>query len=232
MKGIILAGGKGTRLAPFTNLFNKHLLPVYDKPMIWYPLTTMANSGISEVVIVSAKPNELKKVLQDENFPFPILYATENGVAGQPAALWDIREHLTQGALVMLGDIYLTYPIALPKTFNKCHIYTSTWYQKEKINEYGIAKVTDDRVLLFEEKPTRPGGDLVHTGTTYFPPDVESKLLQLKPMEGRNLTDLANEYLKENRLIAEVYDKPWFNMGTPEDVFNAAEYRRKSNQQT
>ncbi len=226
IKGVILAGGKGTRLAPFTTLFNKHVLPVYDKPMIWYPLMAMATCGVSEVIIVSAKPNELKTVLEGEQFPFSITYEIENGVAGQPAALWDVRKHLTDGALVMLGDIYLTYPITLPEDLDVCQIYVSSCYEKTRLNEYGVAALEGAQVVSFEEKPTLVNGTVAHTGTTYFPPDVVSIVEKLNPIEGRNLTDLANEYLKENRLSAKIHTEPWFNMGTPEDLFIAAEFRR------
>jgi glucose-1-phosphate thymidylyltransferase len=230
MKGVILAGGKGNRLKPFTKIVNKSILPIYDKPTIYFPVLSLINSGIDAIIINTNSPEQIKSVLSDEDFEADISYHVEKEVEGLAAALYDMREKIKgDPVLVMLGDIYLPFQIGLPNKSNNCCIYLSTNYDPSRISEYGVAQLgPENEVLSFEEKPKNPKGRHVHMGTTLFPEDLIMMLEQMGDIKGKNLTDIANIYHRQSRLIAEVYEGEWFNVGTPKDLFLAAQYRRQS----
>lgn len=229
MKGVILAGGKGNRLNPLTKIVNKSALLIYDKPTIYFPILSLINFGINDIIVNTNNPEQIKSVLSDEDFKADISYHVEKEVRGLAAALYDMREKIKDDSvLAMLGDIYLPFQIESPDRSNNCCIYLSTRYDPSRISEYGVAQLgQEDRVLNFEEKPKNPKGKHTHMGTTLFPEDLITILEQMGDIIGKNLTDIANVYHRQNRLIARVYDKEWFNVGTPEDLFLATQYRRQ-----
>jgi len=223
-----LAGGRGNRLSPFTNVVNKSVLPIYDKPTIYFPILSMVNVGIKEIIINTNSPNQIQSVLSDNKIEADISYHVENDAKGLAAALYDMKERIrNESILVMLGDIYLPFSIEFNKTIRNCCIYQSTNYERSRISEYGVAQMDQGvKVLDFREKPIKPIGNYVHMGVTNFPKDLITKLDRMDNLPGKDLTDVANLYHKQNRLTAKVYDMEWFNVGTPEDLFVASQYRR------
>jgi len=230
MKGVIFAGGMGSRLKPFTNVVDKSILPVYDKPAIYFPVSSLVNAGIEDIVINTHNPEHIQAVLSGERFPANISYHTSKEPQNVAAVLHDMRGQIKDvPILTMLGDIYLPFQIEPPDGLDDCCIYVSTTYAPSRISEYGVAQLNqNNEVLTFDEKPKNPRGKYVHMGTTFFPADLTYTLGQMEAIKGKDLTDVANMYLNRGRLIAKVYDQQWFNVGTPEDLFLASCYRRQS----
>lgn len=229
MKGVILAGGEGGRLRPFTRLVNKSALPVYDKPAIYFPIKTLIGAGIEDILIHTRNPNDYQTVLSNEHFEADINYDIEHEPRGTAAALHHMREKIRDiEVLAILGDIYISFRIQPPSDPNNCNIYLSSNFDPNRISEYGVAELdSQGKVLSFEEKPPQPKGRHVHMGTTYFPRDLVGILEEFEIIEGKNLTDVAKEYHKLGRLSAQAHNGEWFNMGTFDDLLNAGLYRRE-----
>ena len=227
MKGVILTGGKGTRLRPFTYVVNKSILPVYDKPLIYFPIMSMINAGIEDIIINAPSPEQIQKVLSDENFKADISYHITKG-NGVAAALLDMKRKIKHDPiLTIFGDIYLTFGITPPTDQDNCCIYVST-NVPDKLSEYGVAELdSNNKVLSFEEKPKEPKGFHAHMGTTFFPADIIDILESIEDVQGKHFTDVANNYLAQGRLTADIHNKEWFNVGTYENMFLATNYRRK-----
>ena len=129
--------------------------------------------------------------------------------------------------LVILGDIYHEGQIELPQDSSNCQVYISKKFPKKRISEFGVINLDENgQILSISEKPTKPEGDYVHMGTTYFPSDLSQVLNRMRNTKGLTLTEVSKEYLKLNRLSPVVCDHSWFNIGTHEDLFSASEARR------
>ena len=231
MKGVILTNGYGTKLRPFTYVVNKSVLPVYDKPVIYFPVTTLINAGIEDILITARNPKDFERVLRDEKFSADISFMREDEPIGTKRSLYNMKEFIKGvPTLVILGDIYLTFGIKTPETLDGCVVSVSSFFDSKRISEYGVVQLDGDKVLSFEEKPNEPKGRFVNMSATFFPADLINVIEKSPVRDGENLTDLANQFLKMNRLSAEVYAQPWFNVGTPEDAFLAAQFRREHRQ--
>jgi glucose-1-phosphate thymidylyltransferase len=238
MKGIVLAGGSGTRLGPVTRAINKHLLPIYDKPMIYYPLTTLILAGVRDITFLStpdAIPN-FKKLLGDgSQWGINISYCQQDfpsGIAGglKIAALAGGDEETT---LVILGDnIFfgqgLGRNIADIDADDHCHVWTQTVRNPES---FGIAEI-DSRgeVLRIVEKPLDNIGNSAVTGLYKFPAGLLSKLDGLKPSNRNELeiTDVLGKYLFEARLSAHNLTRGvyWLDAGTIENLGEVSQFVR------
>jgi glucose-1-phosphate thymidylyltransferase len=233
MKGLVLAGGTATRLFPLTIVTNKHLLPIYDRPMIYYPLDTLAGMGIREVmVIVGGKSvGDIVELLGDgRHFGLDLTYRYQGGALGIAHAIGLARDFIGDDAFcVVLGDNILRgEPLAdTARAFE-----TGPWgagtllYRVPDPERFGVAEFdADGRVVGFEEKPEHPKSDLIPIGVYFLRPDAFDVIDRLAP-SGRGefeITDVLNHYIPEGGLFTEVFEGQWADAGTVPSLLRAAE---------
>jgi glucose-1-phosphate thymidylyltransferase len=236
MKGIVLAGGTATRLYPLTIVTNKHLLPIYDRPMIYYPIETHARMGIREVmVIVGGKSvGDVVELLGDGSaFGIDLTYRYQPGALGIAHAIGLARDFVGDDAFCcVLGDNILRGP-ALADT--AAEFESGPWgagtllYKVTDPERFGVAELdAEGRVVGFEEKPARPKSDLIPIGVYFLRPDAFSVIDTLAP-SGRGefeITDVLNHYIPDGRLFSKVYDGHWADAGTVPSLLRAAELAR------
>ena len=236
MKGIVLAGGTATRLFPLTIVTNKHLLPIYDRPMIYYPIETLAGMGIREVmVIVGGKSvGDVVELLADgAHFGLDLTYRYQRGALGIAHAIGLARDFVGDDSFCcILGDNILLGP---------AHADTAAQFEASDAGagallsrgpdpeRFGVAELdADGRVIGFEEKPARPKSDLIPIGVYFLRPDAFSVIDTLAP-SGRGefeITDVLNHYVPDGRLFSKVYDGHWADAGTVPSLIRAAELAR------
>lgn len=231
MKGVVLAGGLGTRLEPLTRITNKHLLPVYDKPLIFYPLRMLVDAGIREIMIVTGGAyagDFLRLIGNGEDFGLSrINYAYQKGNGGIAEALGLTREFVGgEKVIVALGDNILEKGIragieAFARQERGGRIFLK---EVEHPWEYGIAEVEGDHINRIIEKPQNPPGNLAVVGVYMYPPDVFDIIPKLKP-SGRGeleITDVNNAYIARGEMHYEVLDGWWLDAGeNPEALLRA-----------
>jgi glucose-1-phosphate thymidylyltransferase len=233
MKGLVLAGGTATRLFPLTIVTNKHLLPIYDRPMIYYPLETLAGMGIREVlVIVGGKSvGDVVELLGDGNhFGLDLTYRYQRGALGIAHAIGLARDFVGDEAFcTILGDNILRGPALadVARGFEDGPWGAGTLlYRVPDPERFGVAELDGSgRVVGFEEKPRRPKSDLIPIGVYFFRPGAFEVIQSLVP-SGRGeleVTDLLNRYIPDGRLYTSVYEGHWTDAGTVPSLLRAAE---------
>jgi glucose-1-phosphate thymidylyltransferase len=236
MKGIVLAGGTATRLFPLTIVTNKHLLPIYDRPMIYYPIETMAGMGIREVlVIVGGKSvGDVVELLADgSHFGLDLTYRYQGGALGIAHAIGLARDFVGDDAFCcVLGDNILRGP-ALAGTAREFE--TGSWgagtllYRVPDPERFGVAELDPaGNVVGFEEKPQKPKSNLIPIGVYFLRPDVFEVIDHLAP-SGRGefeITDVLNHYIPGGGLFSRVYDGHWTDAGTVPSLLRASELAR------
>jgi glucose-1-phosphate thymidylyltransferase len=233
MKGIVLAGGTATRLYPLTIVTNKHLLPIYDRPMIYYPIETLAGMGIREVmVIVGGKSvGDVVELLGDgSQFGLDLTYRYQAGAAGIAQAIGLARDFVgDEPFCCVLGDNILRGPelADVAAEFEASDAGAGTLlYRVPDPERFGVAELdADGRVIGFEEKPERPKSDLIPIGVYFLRPDAFSVIERLAP-SGRGefeITDVLNHYIPDARLFTRIYDGHWADAGTVPSLLRAAE---------
>ena len=233
MKGLVLAGGTATRLFPLTIVTNKHLLPIYDRPMIYYPLDTLAGMGIREVmVIVGGKSvGDIVELLGDgRHFGLDLTYRYQRGALGIAHAIGLARDFIGEDAFcVVLGDNILRGDAlaGLVNDFEQGPWGAGTLlYRVPDPERFGVAELdADRRVVGFEEKPEHPKSDLIPIGVYFLRPDAFDVIEGLAP-SGRGefeITDVLNHYIPGGRLFAPVYEGHWADAGTVPSLLRAAE---------
>jgi glucose-1-phosphate thymidylyltransferase len=227
MKGLILAGGLATRLRPLTSVTNKHLLPVYNKPMIYYPLESMAKAGIKEVLISSSPDHsgQFTNLLKDgEEFGLKLYYTVQHKPAGIAAGVRLAKEFAGGGKLlVLLGDGIFNYSLKpsaqrLEKKEKGAVVFGMKMPRMES-KHYGVIEMDkNNKVLSIEEKPEKPKSDIVQTGIYMYDNRVFDFISKQKPSARGELevTDLNNFYLREGTLECELLDW-WIDAGTSHD---------------
>ncbi len=230
MKGVILAGGKATRLRPLTRVTNKHLLPIYDKPLIYYPLEAMARAGVEDVLLTT-NPEHAGHFLQllgtGREFGLKLTYELQEGANGLADAV-GLAERHARGSkvLVLLGDNIFTHDLApRVRAFERQErgaVIFAT--EVEEPEHYGVVEVDGDRVVGIEEKPERPRSNLAQTGIYIYDDRVFDFIAELEPSARGELeiTDLNNRYVAEGTLACEVLDGYWIDAGTSHDELLAA----------
>lgn len=226
MKGIILAGGLATRLRPLTLVTNKHLLPVYKKPMIYYPLEAMAKAGIKEVLLTTSSDHagHFANLLQGgEQFNLKLYYAIQRDPKGIAEAIGLAEEFAQKEAvLVILGDNIFNFDLRpsvekIESQERGAMIFGVR--RNTESQQYGVIEMDQNgAVLSLEEKPDRPKSDIAQTGIYMYDNDVFSYIRSLKP-SGRGeleVTDLNNCYLKKKILQCQIIDW-WVDAGTSHD---------------
>jgi glucose-1-phosphate thymidylyltransferase len=233
MKGLILAGGTATRLFPLTIVTNKHLLPIYDRPMIYYPIETLAGMGIREVmVIVGGKSvGDIVELLADgSHFGLDLTYRYQPGAKGIAHAIGLARDFVGGEAFcTVLGDNILRGPelASVAGEFEAGPWGAGTLlYRVPDPERFGVAELDPSgRVVAFEEKPKKPKSDLIPIGVYFLRPDAFTVIEQLVP-SGRGefeITDVLNHYIPSGGLFTRVYDGHWTDAGTVPSLLKAAE---------
>jgi glucose-1-phosphate thymidylyltransferase len=233
MKGLVLAGGTATRLFPLTIVTNKHLLPVYDRPMIYYPLETLAGMGIREVLIVvgGKSVGDIVELLGDgSHFGLHLTYRYQSGARGIAHAIGLARDFVGDDAFcTVLGDNILRGPAldTVARTFEDGPWDAGTMlFRVPDPERFGVAELdAGGRVVGFEEKPAVPKSDLIPIGVYFLRPDAFSVIDHLAP-SGRGefeITDVLNHYIPVGRLFAPVYEGHWTDAGTVPSLLRAAE---------
>lgn len=236
-KGIILAGGTGSRLWPLTTAINKHLLPIFDKPMIYYPLTTLMLSGIREILLISAPKclDQFRTLLGDgRRWGLEISYAQQDRPDGLAQALLIGAEFIgDEPVALILGD-NIFYGQGLTRILeetaqNQTTGATIFTYEVKDPNRYGVVVVDEaGRPLELEEKPAKPKSNLAVTGLYFFDRHAVTFARQLKPSARNELeiTDLNQRYLEDGTLTVRQLGRGivWFDAGTSEDMFHASSY--------
>jgi glucose-1-phosphate thymidylyltransferase len=234
MKGVVLAGGLGTRLYPLTYATNKHLLPVYDKPMVFYPISTLVKAGIKEVLVVTGGPyaGHFVRVLKNgkELGVKHLEYAYQEGEGGIAAALslaFDFADG--DSICVILGDNCTDADISADvKRFKEgAHLFLRKVPDPER---FGVPVFGKNReIIRIEEKPKKPKSSYAVTGLYLYDFSVFSKIKKIKP-SGRGeleITDVNNLYLQEKKLTWSILRGYWRDAGTFETLFEANKYWAK-----
>jgi len=230
MKGVVLAGGLGSRLRPLTLVTNKHLLPVYDRPMIYYPIQCMLNAGIDEILIVTGGEHAgdfLKLLRNGKHLGIRDLqYTYQEGEGGIADALL-LAEDFADGdkICVVLGDNIIEKNIrkAVGEFFTQRSGAKLLLKQVEDPQRFGVVRFDGDRIAEIIEKPSDPPSDFAVTGLYLYDSDVFDICRTLKP-SGRGeleITDVNNEYLRRGDLTHDVLDGWWTDAGTFESLFRA-----------
>lgn len=227
MKGIILAGGLATRLRPLTFVTNKHLLPIYNKPMIYYPLESIVKAGIKEVLLTSSSDHagHFANLLgAGEEFGIKLYYAVQKAPKGGIPDAIKLAEEFGQGEklLVVLGDNIFNYSLKeAVDGFNKkdkgAVVFGVNMNTDSK--QYGVIEIDgENKVLSIEEKPEHPKSTIAQTGIYMYDERVFDFIKKLKPSARGELevTDLNNCYLKEGNLDCKIIDW-WIDAGTSHD---------------
>jgi glucose-1-phosphate thymidylyltransferase len=236
MKGIILAGGAGTRLYPLTRAVSKQLIPVYDKPMIYYPLSTLMLAGIRDILVITT-PHEqeaFKRLLNDGGeVGLRIEYAVQPRPEGIAQSFLVGREFIgTSNVALALGD-NIFYGHGLPESLRRAAARTSGAtifaYQVRDPERYGVAEFDDGgRVLSIQEKPTAPRSAYAVTGLYFYDNGVVDIASRLKPSARGELeiTDVNLAYLKMEMLLVEKLGRgvAWLDTGTHEALLQAATF--------
>lgn len=231
MKGVILAGGLGTRLYPLTYATNKHLLPVFDKPMIFYPINTLVSAGVKDILIVTGGPyagHFLRVLKNGEDLGVEHLeYAYQEDEGGIADALSLAKEFSDSEALcVILGDNCTDADIGKEvKKFKKgAKIFLKKVKDPQRFGVPVFGK--DDKILKIEEKPKKPASSYAVTGLYMYDSTVFDKIEKTEP-SGRGeleITDVNNLYLKEGSLDWAELDGFWSDAGTYESLFGVSKY--------
>ena len=236
-KGIILAGGAGTRLHPLTRVVSKQLLPVYDKPMIFYPLSTLMLAGIREVLIISTPhdlPNYERLFGDGSSLGMKFCYKVQEVPNGLAQAFVLGREFLGEDdACLVLGD-NIFYGANLPKLLKAASMRkepTVFGYRVSDPERYGVVEFdAAGKAVSLEEKPVRPRSNYAVVGLYFYPNDVVEKAAVLRPSARGEyeITDLNRMYLDEGRLAVETMGRgfAWLDTGTHQSLADATNFVR------
>jgi glucose-1-phosphate thymidylyltransferase len=231
MKGVVLAGGTGSRLFPLTKITNKHLLPIYDKPMIYYPIQTLVDAGIRDIMLVTGGRNSgdfLRLLANGKEFGLAHLnYTYQEGEGGIADAL-GLCEHFADGEkiCVILGDNIIEGNIrAAVEEFREQPRGAKIFLKEvEDAERFGVAEIVGDKIAGIEEKPKQPKSRYAVTGIYLYDGTVFDKVRQLVPSKRGELeiTDVNNAYIREGSMTHAYLEGWWTDAGTFDSLLRAA----------
>ena len=235
-KGIILAGGKGTRMSPLTKAVNKQLLPIYDKPLIFYPLSILMLANIRDILIIVNKGqlSQYKKILPDgKNLGIKITYKEQIYPRGLPEAFILGEKFINkENVALILGDNFFYGQSLTDQLQKNTKLKKGARIVLHKVSKpelYGVAKVNNkNKVVLIKEKPKKYISDLAITGLYFFDNSVVKFAKELKPSKRGELeiVDLINKYKKRNKLSADLIGRggAWLDTGSIEDFYKTSAF--------
>lgn len=231
MKGIILAGGNGTRLNPLTLVTNKHLLPVYKKPMIYWPLETLIQCGIKNILIVSGRGHAghfVNLLGSGKKFGVNLSYEVQENAGGIAHALAIAEDFADDGKIaVILGDNVFMDSKEIKggaDEFKKQNSGSKIFLKSvPDANRFGVAEISGGRVVNVEEKPAKPKSDLAVTGMYLYDNQVFDVIRKIKPSQRGELeiTDVNNYYIKKNQMTYHLLNSEWTDAGTFDSLLRA-----------
>lgn len=242
MKGLILAGGLATRLRPLTLVTNKHLLPIYNKPMIYYPLQAMAKAGIKQVLLSTGPDHagQFTNLIGDgEEFGLKIYYTIQRNPKGGIAQGISLAEEFSEGdkLMVILGDNIFNYDLKnIAEEFEKIEKGAVVFGVKmpTESGQYGVIEIDEDgQVISIEEKPEKPKSNIAQTGIYMYDNKVFSRINNLNPSTRGELevTDLNNLYVRDGAMSCKIIDW-WIDAGTSHDELLRANIMAKEKVET
>ena len=235
-KGIILAGGKGTRMSPLTKAVNKQLLPIYDKPLIYYPLSVLMLAKIKDILIIVNKGqlNQYKKLIPNGiNLGINITYKEQSSPKGLPDAFILGEKFIGKdNVALILGDNFFYGQNLTKQLLNSVKLKKGARIILHKVNKpelYGVAKIDKrKKVIHIKEKPKKFLSDLAITGLYFFDNDVVNYAKKLKPSRRKELeiVDLINKYKKNKKLSADLIGRggAWLDSGSIEDFYKTSSF--------
>ncbi len=235
-KGIILAGGKGTRMSPLTKAVNKQLLPIYDKPLIFYPLSILMLANIKDILIIVNKGqlNQYKKIIPNgDNLGIKITYLEQDKPRGLPDAFVLGRKFIgKENVAMILGDNFFYGQNLTGKLKNNAKLKKGARVVLHKVSKpeaFGVAKVNNkNKITSIKEKPKKFLSDLAITGLYFFDNDVVKYAKKLKPSKRGEveIVDLLNFYRKKNQLSADLIGRggAWLDTGSIEDFYKTSAF--------
>jgi glucose-1-phosphate thymidylyltransferase len=239
MKGIVLAGGSGSRLFPLTKITNKHLLPIYDRPMIYYPIQTLVSAGIQDILVVTGGKNSgdfLRLLANGKEFGLKhIGYTYQEGEGGIADAL-GLAEHFADGdkICVVLGDNIIEGSIreAADEFRQQSSGARILLKEVQDAERFGVAELSGDKIVNIVEKPKHPKSNYAVTGIYMYDGTVFEKIRTLVPsLRGElEITDVNNAYIREGTMTFSYLDGWWTDAGTFDSLLHAGNLVAKSRQ--
>ena len=236
MKGIVLAGGTGSRMYPLTRVTNKHLLPIYDRPMIYYPLQTLVDAGIDDILIVtggSSAGDFLRLLRNGKDFGLHQLnFAYQEGESGIADAL-RLAEHFArdQKICVLLGDNIIEGDIrrAARQFENQERGARILLKEVPDPERFGVPVFEDGKITRIEEKPKVPASPYAVTGIYFYDWTVFDRIRELRPSDRKEyeITDVNNSYLRDGQLAYDILEGWWTDAGTFESLWRAGNMVRE-----
>ncbi len=230
MKGVVLAGGFGTRLLPLTKITNKHLLPVWDKPMIYYPIQTLVDAGIKEILIVSGPEHSghfLRLLGSGKEFGVKFTYEIQEEAGGIAQALGLAEDFAGNNSVaVVLGDNIFGEKFDFSDFRGGARIFLMKVPDPQR---FGVPKLEGDKVVLIEEKPKEPKSSYAVTGLYIYDNEVFKVIRTLKSSARGELeiTDVNNYYIRKGKMDARILKGFWVDAGTFESLFKATQLVRE-----
>ena len=239
MKGVILAGGTGTRLLPITRVTNKHLLPVYNKPMIYYPIEMLRAAGLEDILIVSGREHAghfLNLLGSGKEFNLRLSYEVQEEAGGIAQAL-GLAEDFADGGkiMVILGDNIFESMAEITKAANDfLQQPAGAKIMLKEVDDpwrFGVAEISDDKIIKIIEKPDPPTSRLAVTGLYFYSGDVFEIIRRLRPSARGELeiTDVNNAYIATSNLTYEIVKGEWTDAGTFDSLLRANNIVAKRN---